>query len=68
MDMDTKQEMDQLTNEVINAMTEKDDCDVYSSEEDVERCKMGKLPYEPNGYSNKKTEVYDEFTDPYGGY
>ena len=63
-----KDELDQLTTEVMNAMIEKNDCDVYSEEEDRERCKSGKFPYDPNGYTNQKPKVYDEFNDPYGGY
>ena len=69
MGMNDKEDLDQLTNEVIHAMIDKNDCDLEPTDEDKERCKMGKLPSEPDGYkSRQKESQYDEFNDPYGGY
>ena len=70
MDMNQEKDLDRLTNEVIDAIIGDDECDLEETDEDKERCKMGKLPLEPDGYKvrHKEPQVYDEFTDPYGGY
>ena len=38
------------TDEIVNAMTKHEDCELKDTEEERERCRLGKLPYDPDGW------------------
>ena len=38
------------TDEIVSAMTKHNACDLQDTEEERERCRLGKLPYDPDGW------------------